>query len=418
MSEHSSRLARIIVPIGILVFGVLTAGYLIGTRPQARPNPPQEKVWPVRVVAAARQNLRPNLVVYGEVIAGREAEIRAMVPGRVVELNDAFVDGATVERGSAIAAIDPFEFETTVAERRADLDEARNRLTELTQELRAEDALLAVNDEQIELRRRDLERSANLRSTRQVSEKAYDDADLALKSALETRLQRNQTIARLRSRIQQQGAVIARAEANLSRAQRNLADSRIHAPFSGYVADVSVALGKRVAVGESIGRLIDRQRLEVRFEIPNRDYARLLAEPNGALAGRKLRVIWRLGGETFEFPAVIGRLGAEIDSSTGGIEMFATLAGSSEDSGLRPGAFVEVAIPDIEYRQVLELPESAVADDGTVYIVVDDRVQPLTMEVVREFGDTVLVRGEMPADAAVVAEQFPGIGPGLKVRPL
>ena len=51
-------------------------------------------------------------------------------------------------------------------------------------------------------------------------------------------------------------AVIQRAQAALDRAARDLSHTAVLAPFDGFVADVRLALGKRVAVGESLGRLL------------------------------------------------------------------------------------------------------------------------------------------------------------------
>ena len=47
-------------------------------------------------VTAERRDVAPVVRVFGEIRSGREAELRAMVAGRIVELNPAFRDGAEV----------------------------------------------------------------------------------------------------------------------------------------------------------------------------------------------------------------------------------------------------------------------------------------------------------------------------------
>lgn len=421
----SSRLApRIIVPLAVLFAAGLVASYLVGTRPEARPNPPAEKIRPVKVLSAHYETITPELLVYGEIASGREAEIRSMVAGRLVFLDPAYRSGSYIEAGSRLATVDPFEYELAVREQQADLLEARAKLRELSAELDAERQLLGLLDEQIELRRRDLDRVANLVKKNQVTEKAYDDAKLVLNVARQQRLQGGQSVEVLSARIEQQQAAIARGEAELQRAQRDVTDTEISAPFSGFLHDVVVATGKRVAVGESIGRLIDVDGLEVRFQLPNADYARLVGATPGSsgsashpLADTKIRASWRLGRDVYTYLGLIDRAGAEIDSSGGGVVLFARII-EGPLGILRPGAFVEISIPDVTYENVLVIPEAAVSDDGVVYVVEGARLAAREVEVVRERGDTLFVRSDIDPKTEIVVERFPDIGPGIRVQPM
>ena len=194
------------------------------------------------------------------------------------------------------------------------------------------------------------------------------------------------------------------------------------APFTGHVADVRLALGQRVAVGERLARLLAADELEVRFDVPEAAYARLLSAAQAsdqavALAGRPLEVVWRLGSRRACSPAVT-RVSAEIDATLGGIAFYASLPTDAAARGLRAGAFVEIQLPDIVYRAVYRLPARALSDTGEIYSLVDGRLVPHAVEVVRDLGDEVLVRGTLDTAHPVVAHAFAGIGPGLRARPL
>lgn len=411
----------IVVPLAVVIAGGLVGAYLIGTRPEARPNPPTEKVRPVKVVLVRYENVQPELLVYGEIAAGREAELRSMVAGRLVYLDPAYRSGAYVEAGSWLAAIDPFAYEIAVREQSADLNEARARLQELRSELSAERRMVALLDEQIDLRRRDSDRVANLVQKGQTSEKAHDDAKIALNAAHQQRLQGEQTATGLVARIEQQGAAVERRQAELDRAERDLVDTNITAPFSGFLQDIVVATGKRVAVGESIGRLIAADGLEVRFELSNAAYSRLvgatarsLASTSHPLTGTKIRVSWRMGSTAYNYLGLIERTGAEIESATGGVILYAPIT-SGPTGILRPGAFVEVSMPDVTYDDVIVLPATAVSEGGVIYLVEGQRLVAREIEVVRKFGDTIFIRGDIRPMAEVIAKQFPGIGPGILV---
>lgn len=415
---------RVALPILVIACGVLIGGYLVASRPQARANPPAEKITPISVITAEFRTFQPELHVYGEIAAGREAEIRAMVAGRITQIDETYRSGAYVETGQPFVQIDRFDYEVAVRELQADLDESRARLAELESDLGAARSTLQLLEEQIALRERDLARVAKLAKKNQSSEKAYDDAQIALNSTAQQRVQGQQQVDSLAARIRQQQAAVARNEARLDRAQRDLADTTITAPFSGYLQDVNLAIGKRVAVGENLGRLIDAQGLEVRFELPNADYARLVGAvgprvdaARHPLSDTRIAVGWRLGDEVYAYQGRVERVGAEVDSTSGGVVLFGRITHGPVGI-LRPGAFVEITLPGVAYESVLVLPEAAVSDDNIVYLVRDERLVPVEVQVLREFGDEFIVTGDIPPAALIVAEQFPAIGPGVAVRPM
>ena len=411
------------LPVLILVAGLAMAAYFVSSRPRALPNPPAEKVWSVKVTEIVRRDVQSKIRVFGEITAGREAEIRAMVAGRLVELHPKFRTGELVRAGQHLAVIDPVDYEIGLAERRAELAQADALLREYRRELKWETELLANAERQVELAERGLERSSSLALSGRESQKVRDDSEIALASAEQARLQRSQAKARLAARIEQQRAAYQRAQAVLAAAERNLAHTRVVAPFEGHLADVKLALGHRVAIGESLGRLLAAAELEARFEIPEADFARLLsARPSEdalqAVIGQEVEVAWRLGEQSLEFDGVVSRIGAEIDPAMGGIELYAILAENASEAGLRAGAFVEVRVADVEYHSVFLLPAKAVSDDGRAYVLDGDRLRAVDVKVLRTLGDEVVVDAALDDGARIVVNQFAGIGPGLKARAL
>ena len=128
-----------------------------------------------------------------------------------------------------------------------------------------------------------------------------------------------------------------------------------------------------------------------------------------------LRIIWRVGDERFAYEAVIERLGAEIDAASGGIGIYARIVAPNLASPLRPGAFVDVIVPGKNYRGVLRLPEGAIMDDGSIYVVEDGRLAGRPAEIVSRVSGGVLVRADISEGAQVVTTRFPEIGPGIRV---
>ena len=108
------RLTKIVAPIVIITAAVAVAGYLEATRPVVAPTLPEERAWPVSVVSAARIDAQPELRLYGEIVAGREVELRPLVAGTVIDVGPRFLNGGVVRAGELLVAIDPFDYHADI----------------------------------------------------------------------------------------------------------------------------------------------------------------------------------------------------------------------------------------------------------------------------------------------------------------
>ena len=176
--------------------------------------------------------------------------------------------------------------------------------------------------------------------------------------------------------------------------------------------------GRAEVLGEhlvDLGRLIEAGNLEARIHISDAAYGRVL-DSEGGLAGRAAKVIWRAGDGGAVYDAVVDRVGARIDAATGGVSVYARVIIDAAETPLRPGAFVEVWLPDRLYPAVARLPESALFGDATVYVVADDRLVSRRVEVAGRDGNHVLLRGALSDGDRVVITRFAEIGPGVAVE--
>ena len=148
------------VPLLVLFVTVALIALLVATRPRLVPEPHAERVWPVKSVAISRQSLRPQLALFGEIVAGRRSELRARVAGPITQIGRNFREGGLVAAGELLLEIDPFHYRTMLAERRAQLHEAEVRLDQLQREYRRIEALYVDHT---------------------VSERDRDNAELSLK---------------------------------------------------------------------------------------------------------------------------------------------------------------------------------------------------------------------------------------------
>ena len=166
--------ARILAPL--LILGLAVAGFLYmqATKPVTAPKPAEERIWTVATVAAVPEDVQPEIKAFGQIFAGRQVELRPLVEGRVIETGPAFVEGGVVAAGELLIAIDPFDYENTRQERKAQVDEAKAKLTEIEAERSGARKLLARDKEQVVLRQRDVARRQGLVKRGATSQKALE----------------------------------------------------------------------------------------------------------------------------------------------------------------------------------------------------------------------------------------------------
>jgi RND family efflux transporter MFP subunit len=266
------------------------------------------------------------------------------------------------------------------------------------------------------LRQRDLERAERLKARGTISDKGLDEARLALNQQSLAFVTRRSMVKAEAARLEQQKAAIDRLRVGVRRAERDLEQARLEAPFDGFLLDVSAHAGKRLSVNDRVARLIDSDRLEARIHLSDAQYGRLLAVDGRGVIGRDAAVTWRVGAEALTFRARIERVAGRVDPASGGVALYARIAGAGSDTPLRPGAFVSVRIADRRYDDVARLPESALQGDDSVYVVKDGRLQARQVAVVARDGTALLVRGELVSGDRVVTTRFPEIGPGALVE--
>lgn len=406
---------KLLVPLLILVAGVAGFALLVQTRPQVAPGAPEERVWTVATAPVRLGPAQPGLALYGEVVAGREVELRALVAGEIVETGPALREGGRVAAGDTVLRIDPFDHQAGLDERRAQLAEARAGLAQLQAQLQAQEATLRRERQQYALLEKDVQRHRSLRQSGSIAQKTLDSAELELSRSGQRVNVAEATLSGDAARIEAQQAAIERMEVGVRRAGRDLENTRLTAPFAGFLADIQAQQGKQVGVNDRIASLIDAARLEARVHLSDAQFGRLLA--SGGLIGRAAEVLWRTGGAERRYRAVVERQAGRIDAATGGVTVYARLLDLPPDTPLRPGAFVEVRMADRSFDAVAALPEAALFGGDTVYVVgADERLQPRRVELVARDGNTLLLQGALQEGEQVLVTRFATAGPGVRVR--
>ncbi len=344
MKEYINKIKRVNPTVLLLVGTFFIISLLRATKDEPVMLVIEEKSWPVSVIEAQYDDVNPTLALFGEVITSRRSELRALVGGQVIEVGENFKEGAVVKKGELLLKIDDFEYRNSVIEETAKL----------------------------EVMNRDFERADELFKQGSISEQFRDNA--------------------LLEKTQQ--------ELVLSESEKDLRDTELFAPFDGVINDVQATLGKqRSTFNDKIGEIIDIKNMEVRFSISKAQYGRLL-EDESAIVGRAIEMKWTVGQRDLIFDAYISRVGTEITSNTGGVNIFANIElDNDQETPLRPGAFVRLRMPDKTYKSVISIPETAVYEDEYIYIIKDQRLKKAVIVISGYDQSNVLIQ---PAEEVMI----------------
>lgn len=404
--------------VAIVSGGVFVMQQLIAARPEVPQRPATERQIAVLTQQVVETTHSPTITVFGEVVAGRLVDLRALVAGEITAANPDVEAGRRIEAGDGLVEIDRFAYEGAVVEAEANLAEAVARLAEAEARLGLEQGQLAGAEDQLALAERDLERAEQLAGTGDLTDRALDDRRLIVSQRSQTVDQRRANLAIEEARLDQQRAAIQRLEWRLAQARRDLERTVLLAPFSGVIRSESVEPGRLVSVNDVLATLYDDSALNVRFTLSDSQFGRLAGE-DAALVGRPITVTWSTGGQDVTLPGTIDRLDADIAAASGGVTLFGRVDHGAAPAALRPGAFVSVAMADRAFDGTVRVPETAIYNSDHLFTVVDDRLLRRPVDLVAWDGAFALVRatdGTSLDGAEVVTSRMTDAGDGVAIR--
>jgi len=344
--------------------------------------------FPVEAVIVTSRTLTRSIVASGRLMAGRRTELSSGVSGKALEV--LVREGDYVKEGDLLLRLDEAPFELNVEKAEADLLDKRIDyavfIMDTTAVLNTDTTWVSRELDALEKARLEYERG---------------EIDAAkLKSA-----QRNVDAAQLLSGTRRldliaQNTGLIRAELDHASAQWELAQTTIHAPFSGVVAKRLVEEGQQVSPGETCFELIDISKIRVK--------AAVLESDLGAVGiGHGIRIsVTTWPGETFE--GRISRIYPTVDEDSGTGYVEAELP--NPGGRLKPGMYAEALIEGTSYENRIAVPDEAIVsrDERTlVFVIQGGRAQWSYVTLGREGddwrevtsgvseGDTVAVTGNI-----------------------
>ncbi|TMP86025.1 efflux RND transporter periplasmic adaptor subunit [Pseudoalteromonas ruthenica] len=367
-------LKKLLVALGVvLVTGLAGAAVMVSAK-----KPDETKQVDTRPVVEVEQ-LAANdhqvlLSTYGEVRPLESTQLAAQVTGEVVSWNERFVAGGIVERGELLFTIEKDNYEAAVLQAEAEL-------------ARAQAALIEEQAQQ----------------------------DVAKDEAARTPGVKRSALFLREPQVLSAKAAVKSAEAALKRAQRDLDNCEVRAPYDALVISRNVGQGQFVSVGSQVAELNNIETAEVIVPVAGFDSAFLPQRVAGTPA-----TIIREGLNGFTRSAVIDRDLGVVDSATRMSNLVVRVNDPYAMHGQLPklkfGSYVQVQFAGQTLKEIFRLPQELV-NNQTVWVVnKDNLLQPRQVKVVREEDEFFLISGGLDADDRVVITLPEYPQEGMEVR--
>ena len=350
---------------------------------QAAAGPAQMPPAAVTFLPAATETVSITRELPGRIDAVRVAEVRARVPGILLEKT--FEEGVDVKAGDVLFKIDPLPLEAAKENSAAALARAEANLSQAETQLARYKSLVSSNA---------------------VSKQQFDDAESAVKVAT---------------------AEGKAATAALKTAELNLSYATVTAPISGRVGKAQVTEGALVGEGEATRLAVIQQLDPIYFDFTqsSADLIKLRrAMSNGEISKvdevkAKATLLLEDGSE-YPLPGKILFSEASVDESTGMVSLRAEFP--NPDKILLPGMFARGRVVQAIRENVVTVPQRAVTRQqggmGSVMVVDENNLaQARIIQTDNAVGDKWVVTSGLKAGEKVIIEGLLKARPGAPVVP-
>ncbi|BDY05167.1 HlyD family secretion protein [Ferrimonas sp. YFM] len=175
-------------------------------------------------------------------VQGQVVQIATEVSGNVSEIM--VTNNQEVEAGQLLFTLDDRRFQLAVAQAELSLQQAREQFQALLAQIEAAQAQLARAQASFELARKELSRAQKIAREQLISESILDQNHTRFLAAEADRNAARQQLNRLKAQLSNDStSAVELAEVALETAKLNLSYTRVHAPESGVVSNLQLAVG-------------------------------------------------------------------------------------------------------------------------------------------------------------------------------
>jgi RND family efflux transporter MFP subunit len=351
------------IGLAIVINGALSANQQQTPPPQVVAQSPIVSVSEVMPISH-----QASITTYGEVKSRNQLAITSQVSGQIVYLSEKFHTGNTFKQGELLAEIEPIVYQQALANAQANLA----------------DAQLALAQEEL--------------NSNQAAEE-WQQSGLANEQASDLVLRKPQLVAA--------NAKYTMAKKEVEKAQYDLTQTKLIAPFDALIVSKQVQVGSNVQAGTTLADLYDVSLFEVSLPLSAQQWQLLPKNNNTAEQFANIEV--QLADETnhIQWLAEVDRYEQHLDAKSRQRSLVAVVEQPiALANPLFPGSFVKATIKGKKIPQLWKLPASALIDNNTVWQVNDeDLLVYLPIKVLFSENNAVYVQPITPLQQAKIVNR-------------
>ncbi|WP_394227343.1 efflux RND transporter periplasmic adaptor subunit [Pseudoalteromonas spongiae] len=366
---------KILVPIGIFIIGALGFSLIKASAADDGEKKPVDTRPTVSVSTLKAVEHQVVLTSFGEVKPLETTRLAAQVSGEVMSWHKNFVAGGLVKRGEVLFTIEKDNYQAALLQAEAALTSAQAALIE-------EQAKAQVAEDE----------------AKRFPNKPRTDLFLRKPQVLSAQAQ------------------VKSAQAALMRAQRDLADCEVKAPYDALIISRDIGVGQFVNKGTQVAQLNNIETAEIIVPIAGFD-SLFLPSP---LAETPVNISYK-GVNGFARQGKIARDLGIIDSATRMSHIVVQVDDpynlKSQGSDLKFGKYVEVSFSGQQLSQVFKLPQELV-NNRTVWVVDNEqKLQAKEVNILRSEGAFFLIDKGLTNDEKLVLTlpEYPQQGMAVKL---
>ena len=228
---------------------------------------------------------------------------------------------------------------------------------------------------------------------------------------VQTRYQQAQdAVNQVRQQVSQAEAAVQTAKAQKNISLKNLHDTRLYAPSSGYISKKFTEVGQNIAPAQPVAMLVDIRQVKVKISVPEDEIARVRL-------GQTLRfTVSSLLGKSFT--ARVTEKGVAADPITRSYEVKALA--DNADRKLLPGMVCDVYAQQASPTAAFTLPANIIQIDVDnrpfVWTVVGGVARKTSVMLGESVGDNVQIVGGLSSKDRIIVEGQQKVSNGMRVE--
>ncbi|MCB1691011.1 MAG: efflux RND transporter periplasmic adaptor subunit [Halioglobus sp.] len=346
---------KLMIPLGIVVAAVILAMVMMGSRDALETSDAAQPLPRVQAIEVAFSEVPIAIVAHGNVTSRYELELATEVTGRVVWTAPEFETGEIVAEGTVLLRIDPVSYQLALAQAKAALATANMALADA----------------------RALKRQA-----------AIGEGELNIEAA--------------RQRI--------------VKAEQDLANTEIKAPFNAVIDKKLVEFGQFISTGQPVTRLLSSDTARVTLPVTTVEAGFLESS-----TGTPVVLSAQIGEQQVQWQARLARIEARVDPLSRVIPVVVEVDSPYDTSvhsrSLPLGLFVTATLPGQPVNSAVRLPSSVLHADDSVFVVSANALRRKRVNIVHREGGSVVVNGGLEPGDKVVTTRLDLMFEGMKVEP-